>query len=200
MTVEQPETNRARVRRLLIEPLAEMGMRFKHGTQPDVQAATLNRFCDDLAYASDETLRGVFEFARRNGQGSGRTFWPERVALLSVAHAIEPVPFEEQPVLSSWFGSNAGPVARKEGRLVAEFCFMQQKLRPPGSDREWAAIRRRAEDYARRIELAEDRQARDVSIDEDERRFLDWYRSVEVRAEKLIAQGEDKRANAGAAA
>ena len=53
---DKAESNRARVRRLLIDPCQERGMRFRKGTPDDVCQRDLNRMCDELAYLGDDHL------------------------------------------------------------------------------------------------------------------------------------------------
>ena len=79
------ESNRDRVRRLLIRPLQEAGMRFPKRTADDDARRALDWLCDDLAYASDRTLMGLREWAESNGQGSARDFWPSVVSFIEPA-------------------------------------------------------------------------------------------------------------------
>ena len=60
------ETNRARVRRLFIDPLVKEGMRFKHHTSAEDQRRKLDQMADDLGYLSDESLRVMAACMRRS--------------------------------------------------------------------------------------------------------------------------------------
>lgn len=187
------DTQRERVRRLVLRPLAESGMRFPVRTEASRAADTLNRICDELSYASDDTLRAVQAWARANGDGSQRCFFPPVVGFIGTAHAYQPRALEEIPVIASWFGSRAGPAARDAGRLVAEFLFLQKYLRPPTSDRERALVDSKAAEHGRRLELATDRIQRGVDPGPDERAFLAWHRDIEGRALALVTAGEARR-------
>lgn len=187
------ESNRDRVRRVLIRPLAEAGMRFPHRTDADSAQRKLDRICDEMAHVSDQTLGLLREWAKANGQGSARCFWPGLVSFIGLAQTIEPRPMEELPVLARWFGSRAGPAARAEGRLVAEFVWIEKHRCPPQNAHQRNMVAETADRWRRRVELATDRLARGVDPGPGERTFLDWYRSIEARAEALIAEGEAKR-------
>ena len=138
------EGRRARVRRLLIEPVEAWGMRFKKGADPDATARYLANLCDQVAYLPDEALRALASWLKRHGEGSARCFWPPLVSVVSVAEAYQPRPLEEVPGVASWFTSRAGAAARDEGRLVAEFLFLEKYKRPPMTDAERGAVVRKA--------------------------------------------------------
>lgn len=191
--LEKVEPQRERVRRLVIRPLMDAGMRFPARTEGEKAAQMLNRICDELSYARDETLQAVCAWAKVNGQGSARSFFPPVIGFIGTAHTYQPRDLEEIPVVASWFQSRAGVAARDAGRLVAEFCFIQKQMRPPQSDRDRKAIRDKGMTHQRRVELATDRINRGVEPGQEERRFLDWYQQVEQRALVLVNAGEDKR-------
>ena len=139
------ENKRARVRRLVIDPLAAGGMRGKHGTAPDGHRAFLDRVCDELARLSDRQLVMMRGWMEANGEGSAKCFWPAFVSIAGVAQGLCPRPIEELPELSSWFGSRAGPeAAGVPGRLVMELRFIEKKRRPPVMVGEAAMVARRA--------------------------------------------------------
>lgn len=195
----EAESARGRVKRIVISPLVEAGMRFRRGTDAEKAQAQLNRICDEISYASDTTLAAIRVWAEANGEGSERCFWPTPISFISVAHAFEPRPLEELPVLASWFGSSAGPEAREAGRLVAEYQFLVKRRRPPLNDVERRAIVTRAADLARRFELTSDRIARGVRIDDDDQAFMAWHRKISAHAEALVDAGQRKRRTGGAA-
>lgn len=193
------ETKRDRVRRLLIHPATERGMRFRRGTEPEAQRRMLDRLCDDLAYLTDEALQALAGWLVSHGDGADRSFWPPLVGILSTAEAFQPRPIEDAPGVAGWFGSRAGPEARAAGRLVAELLWWEKHKRPPLNDRERSRVAQKAADYGRRLELTEDKIARGVEPGADNRAFLAWYRGLEQRAEALVAAGEAKRGEGEAA-
>lgn len=189
-TVPQ-ETNRARVRRLFIDPLVKDGMRFRHHTSDEEQRRKLDQMADDLGYLADESLRVLAACMRTKGEGTNKVFWPTRISLLGFADARERMPLQDVPGLRSWFVSAAGhEAAAVPGRLIAEYVFWKDHKRPPLSDREWAGINARAADYARRIELAEDRLARGVPVNREDRNWLGRYRETEAMLRGWLA-GEE---------
>ncbi len=186
------EGNRARVRRLFIEPLTRDGMRFKHGTPTEEQRRRLDQMADDLGYLSDESLAVLAACMVSKGEGVNRVFWPSRVSILGFAEAREPRPLEEVPGLRSWFISAAGRTAAGiPGRLVAEFGFWKRRKRPPLGDREWDAVNRNAADYARRVELTRDRLARGVQVDATDTSWLAHYEQTEATLLGWIAKAGD---------
>jgi hypothetical protein len=192
-TAETPkEANRARVRRLFIEPLVRDGMRFKHGTSPEDQRRRLDQMADDLGYLSDDSLAVLAACMVSKGEGANRVFWPSRVSILSFAEAREPRPLEDVPGLRSWFISAAGRTAAGiPGRLIAEFSFWRRHKRPPLGDREWEAVNRNAADFARRVELIQDRKARGVRVDEVDARWLGRYEQTEAMLREWLAEAGD---------
>lgn len=85
----ESETKRDRLRRLLIAPLADEGMRFKRGTPEDKQKHQLGRLVDDLAYMTDAGLMTLCDWMRSHADGAGRCFWPATVAVISTAESFE---------------------------------------------------------------------------------------------------------------
>jgi hypothetical protein len=198
-TTQAAETSRDRVRRLLIAPAQERGMRFRRGTDPDAARRMLDRLCDDLAYLGDDALRPLAEWLVTHGDGADRSFWPPVVAIISTAEAFQPRPLEEFPGLASWFMSRAGIEARDAGRLVAELLWWDRKKRPPLNEREKRMIAEKASEMGRRVELTEDKLAREVEPGQDAREFLAWYRALERRALDLVEAGDSKRREGEAA-
>ena len=174
------ETNRARVRRLFIDPLVKDGMRFRRQTSAEDQRRKLDQMADDLGYLSDESLRVLAACMRTKGEGSSKVFWPSRVSILGFAEARERMPLQDVPGLRSWFVSAAGrKAAAVPGRLISEYVFWKNHKRPPRGDREWSIVTNRAEDYARRVELIEDRLHRGVTVTEEENSWLQRYHETE---------------------
>lgn len=190
MTAEV-ETARARVRRLLIHPLEQAGMRRKRTTPPERHQAFLDRLADDLAYLPDTGLARLRVWAEANGEGADRSFWPPFVAFAGLAQAIAPRPVEDMPELASWFTSRAGPeAAAVPGRLVAEFRFIQSHRRPPIKDAERRRIADGAAALAHDVQRA--RELRDAGRMYDAP-MLEAYMADLERAMRLVDQGEEKR-------
>ena len=196
MTEEQTitETARGRVRRLLIEPAQELGMRFRKGTSIEEQRRRIEQICDGVAYLTDEALAALVDWLLAHGDGTDRSFWPPLIGIISTAEAYQPRPLEEVPGVASWFGSIEGPRALADGCLVAEFLWWQKYKRPPLSKMDRQRIVSRAEGLGREVELTQDKLARGVEPGADAREKLRWYRELEARAKALVQAGIAKRA------
>lgn len=194
-TGTEEEGRRARVRRLLIDPLSEDGMRFKRDVKPENAQAHLDRIADDFAYMSDTALAVLRRALSVMGEGSAKCFWPAYITIRGVAHALEPAPFEDDPALVRWFRSRAGRDAQSAGRAVAEYEFFRRKCRPPFFGERGTPERRliaeRAADYARKEELAKDRIARGVDLLPGEAEWLEWYERTSAHVSQLISEGAE---------
>ncbi|WP_353472339.1 hypothetical protein PVT71_13680 [Salipiger sp. H15] len=189
MTEEQitTETKRGRVRRLLIEPLAEHGFRKPGNVKLDQHEGFLVKLADALAYMSDTQLGTLRDMLRYRGEGKARDAWPSMATISALAEAVAPRPVEEHPTILSWFGSARGPKALEEGVLVAEFAFLERRKRPPLTDGDRRAIRERSEEWARQRELMLDRGRRGMARDGDAQ-WLRWFDGMERRAMALLPE------------
>ncbi|WP_146592217.1 hypothetical protein [Puniceibacterium confluentis] len=153
---DRTETNRGRVRRLLIDPMNELGYQRPAGVKADPWSAELDKLCDDLAYMGDHDLVVLFQMIRTKGQGRLRKEWLRRGAMLTFAQIVQPQPVEELRNLVSWFRSIEGPRAERQGVLVQEFEFFARHHRPPLNDGERRVIATRAASDARLRQLREE--------------------------------------------
>lgn len=184
------ETNRDRVRRLVIDPLAETGFRFKQGTDPDKAKAHLNRITDALAHMSDEELDRMRASLQTKGEGSSRCFWPASATVLALAEVCHPRPMEEVPAIASWFRSAAGREALTADRLAAEFRFWEKKKRPPLNDVERRRIDETALNWRRKAQYIRERQQNGRLPDENDLSWLAWYEVLTARAKALVEGGQ----------
>lgn len=150
------ENNRARVRRLLFDPL---GFRFdrtsREGKDPEQAKRALDRIADDLAHLTDRELRHMVEMLQAKGEGSKRCFWPGFATFRGHAEAIHPRPIQSLPEMRSWFGSVEGPKARADGTLVETYDFMLKHKRPPYLPKDREQIAAQSEEAARRLRVIE---------------------------------------------
>lgn len=187
---DMTETKRGRVRRLLLEPLQDLGFRFKKGTPDDVASRRLAALCDDMAYLSDEALRRVALAMRDKGEGSARCFWPERATFIAFAQMAQPRPIEDMPGMASWFASAAGSAAQEQDRLVAEYRWWRVKHRPPMNDGEWRRISERAAQWRSQAERFRDRLMRGVVLDQQDQGWLAAYDADHAAALALVQRGQ----------
>lgn len=174
---DQTESKRDRVRRLLLDPLADHGFRFKRGVTDDDAKSKLAQIADDLAYMSDAGLKAMFQSMRLKGEGSSRDFWPSRAAFLGLAEALEKSPLEEAPALLRWFASVEGPKALQAKTHLAQYLFWSKNKRPPVSVHDWRSVREHADQMADRAMRVQDKLDRGVAPYPDDeawhRRYLD---------------------------
>lgn len=202
MTDEQTttETKRDRVRRMLITPAQDRGMRFRRGVPEEDQRKALDRLCDDLAYLGDAALHALREWLLCHGDGAERTFWPSHIALVTTAEAIQPRPLEEVPGVASWFQSRAGADALAEGRLIAEFLWWERKKRPPLNPQEKRLVAEKAGTIASEMTRTQDKLNRGVAPLQPDVDQLEYWRGLERRALALVREGMEKRGETGEAA
>lgn len=174
---DQTESKRDRVRRLLLDPLADHGFRFKRGVTDDDAKAKLAQIADDLAYMSDQGLKAMFQSMRFKGEGSSRDFWPSRASFLGLAEALEKSPLEEAPALLRWFASVEGPKALQAETHVAQYLFWSKYKRPPVSVHDWRSVRDHAAQMSEKAMRVQDKLDRGVAPYPDDeawhRRYLD---------------------------
>lgn len=183
---EKRESQRGRVRRLLLEPLQDLGFRFKKGTPDDKAARRLTSLCDDLSYLSDESLQRLKLAMRDKGEGSARCFWPERATFIAFAQMVQERRIEDMPGMVSWFASAAGAAAVAGDRLVAEYRWWNSKHRPPMNEREKWLIDQKAKEFRSREEGIRDRMRRNVPVDMDDQGWLRAYEADHALALSLV--------------
>jgi hypothetical protein len=185
------ESNRARVRRILFDPL---GFRFpKRMTVADGQSI-LNGIADDLAYMADDKLEALERMLRVHGQGSDRSFWPERATFVAFAHVCQPLPLDRDPKLRSWFASVEGQRMVQDGTLVETWRYFERKRIPPYTPEAREMVRREAEGNARRVQLVAERLRLGLPVNAEEGRFSEWYLDQRARLERLVADCAAHRA------
>jgi hypothetical protein len=178
-----PESKRARVRRLLIEPLTSQGMRFKHGTAVEVQRKRLDRMADDLGYMHDDALVVLRRCLLRNGEGVKKCFWPERVSYLGYAHAFQPRSIDDEPAMLAWFASVAGREAQAvPGLAVAQYEFWCKYWHPPFAEKHKRAVMGKVAENAQRLAYCEARDAEGSLRDPD---HIAWLKAYREKAAKV---------------
>ena len=182
----QTETKRDRVRRLLIQPLADRGFRFKAGTPAERQRELLDQLADDMAYLSDESLQVLEQCMRAKGEGTSRCFWPSLATFDGFAQAREPRPLGELPAVLRWFASAAGRAALDGDRLVAEYLFWQRHRRPPVRQLEQQAVAEEAARINRQAEAIRDRRDRGGAPTSDDLAWLAWHDDLLARVRSYL--------------
>lgn len=187
------EGRRERVRRILFDPLAELGFRRPGGMTVERFSHVQTRLADDLAYMSDASLVALRDMLKARGEGSARNVWPAQASIYALAEMVQPRPFEEIPGLLRWFRSVEGPRAMAAGTLVETWGYFHRHKRPPiMAGRQLAE---RAADNRRRLALIAEKAAVGLASEDDLRwsegyqRRLDYCRKMVTGEEK--GQGDE---------
>lgn len=193
---EKPEGKRARVRRLLLDPLERDGFRKPAKISDDDFKKALGRLADALVYMSDQSLEVMYDMMRSKGQGKGRDIWPPRASFYAIAEMVEPCPLEKVPSLRGWFRSNAGPVAVENDTLVEVLTYIQTHKKPPMSEGARKQIHHDARERRHFVEVARRRVA-DGTATKDERDKLSWLDARQAVALRFVEEGNDLRRDDG---
>lgn len=193
---DQPETNRDRVRRLLLAPLAARGFRFPKGTTEAEGRAEHDAICDDFAYLTDASLATLEEAMRGKGAGTHRCLWPPRATFTGFAEQIQPRPVEELPALLSWFGSVEGPRAMAAGELVETFDYVTARKVPPATPQARALVSERASENNRRLTVIREKTEAGLAVTAEDREWARYYRARRAYCEELVAAERARRGHA----
>lgn len=183
------ETNRDRVRRLLLNPLA---FRAPKGMAGDDLRRFLDGLADELGYMSDANLVVLSQFLQSKGQGAARNQWPDRATFLAYAEAAQPRPVTEMPALLRWFRSVEGPRALVNGTLVETYLYFEAKKAPPFTPSSQAMVRERARENAHRLQVTADRRRHGLSVSEEEVQFERWYADKLAQCTALVVAQPDQ--------
>ncbi|NBE05944.1 hypothetical protein GU920_00175 [Rhodobacter sp. CCP-1] len=185
------------MRELLIDRLDRAGMIRRKGMTEAEHRDWLGKMVDRLAYMSRANLAVLAESLLAMGGGRGRNEWPSEVAILTFAEGLQKRPAHDLPLVQSWLRSIEGPAALAGGFEVELLRYLRKCRRPPMA-MDMARIRAEAADNRRWVAMAEDRVARGVERPED-RGFLEAYTRDRDFARGLIAAGQERRDEKGAA-
>lgn len=182
------EGRRERVRRVLFDPLADLGFRRPGGMTVERQRQIQDRLADDLSYMDDAALVTLRDMLKAKGEGAARNVWPSAATVYALAELVQPRPFEEIPGLLRWFRSVEGPRAMAAGTLVETWGYFHRFKRPPiMAGRQLAE---RAAENRRRLALIAEKAAVGLASDDDLRwsegyqRRLDYCRAMVLGNEK----------------
>lgn len=189
--MEATESNRNRVRRLLFDPL---GFRWpKKMTEADGRSR-LDAIADELAYMRDDALEALARMLRPHGQGSDRSFWPERATFISYAHICQPLPLEADPKLLSWFASVEGQRMVQDGTLVETWRYFEERRVPPATPQARALVLSRAQEAQRRVQIVGEKVAAGYVVSAEDRAFAEHYRAHTARLTDLLEVARAARA------
>lgn len=188
-------TDRARVRRLLIDRVEAAGLVRARAVTAEAQKAMLNRLADHLAYMTGENLQTLAELLIDNPGLNPPQSWPSEVMIRQFARSLQVPPVRERRIVTSWLASVEGPVAEAGGYLVELYRFLLRHGRPP-LDYDLRQVRETSAENNRRCVLIRDRIARDVATAED-RLWLEAYVRDQAETRRILDAGQARRAAKG---
>lgn len=178
MAEDGTESRRARVRRLLIQPLEDAGMRRPSGWSLAEYQAFLGRLQDRLGYMDEGNLTGMRALLFAKGRGKDHDIWPKEVTIMFIARNLQAPPPRECDYAASVMRSAMGRAARAQGYHV-ELLDVARRLGPPPGRYDLARLEREAKDNRAARRKIEAQIARDAASVED-RQWLRWYMDLEA--------------------
>lgn len=183
------ESGKAKVKRVLIEPLVKGGMRKSPKHKVEEHGAMLDRIAGKLSYLSEEQLGGLREFCIRAASGREHDIWPEEQHIVNWAYRQEAPPAERNEYVSSLMRSAMGQKAFMGGYHV-ELFIAACRWGPPPSKYEISKLRQRADDNRSKRERVQRAVSRG-DVAEIDRQWLGWFEDQERRClEVMQAEGE----------
>ncbi|NEX45197.1 hypothetical protein [Pseudotabrizicola algicola] len=196
-TEEARAAGRARVRELLIVPLA--GLKRSGGTP----AAEYERLADKLAYMREDALRGLCELVLRIAHndrppvGTKAARCPAPALIQTWAYGLQPPPPAGTDYVPSIMRSALGREARDGGWHVELFRHAR-RVGPPPQSYERGKLLAQADENRRMLERVRERMAAGVATPDDRRWLAAWHDDVRA-ADALVEEGDARRAAKAAA-
>ena len=192
MEGEDLRDGKARVRRVLIDPLVDRGMVRKRGVTVEDHDRFLDGLAARLAYMSEANLSALSEVVVIYAEGPKKNQWPVDVSICNWARRLQEPPASVSRLVRTYLQSGAGRAAKEGGYLVELFFYLKKHGAPPNAY-SLSEIRRKGEDNASRRRLIRERKGRGTARQSD----LDWlqfYLETRTRVLDII------NASAGVAA
>jgi hypothetical protein len=188
---EGDATDRARVRRVLIDRVEGAGLVRARGVSAEAHRASLGKLADKLGYMSPDNLETLAEVVIDNAGGRAGNEWPSEKLVRQWAQALQPAPPQHHRIVTSWLASKAGPEAEAGGYLVELYRFLLRRPVPPGPY-DLRLIGEQAAENNRRCGMIRDRIARDCATTED-RGWLAAYVRDQGEARRVMDDGRARR-------
>lgn len=191
---EELKQAKARVDVLIVDPLELEGMARKRGVSIADHERYLEELRNRLAYMAPNNLHVMRGVIRANALGVARNNWPGMVSIKNWAHALQDRPEADSRLVLSYMASAAGRAAweRMPEEAVSLRRYLKKVGRPPTTDYEWKVIRDRASGWRHDLERIRDAECRS-ELDESDRNYLESFRKMRARVEKLVF-GEQREA------
>lgn len=184
---DEVKTGKDRVREVLIEPLAALGLRRPSGQTVAQHEAALAEIEARLWYMSEADLVALREVVLLRAQAKG--VWLPAAVILDMAKGFAPPPEHDSDMVTSFMRSAAGRRALAEGYEV-ELYQALKRGQPPTNGYAHKLLADEADGNRRRIaRLTRARDGGEVLTTSDSA-WLGWYARTRDRARALIPQGE----------
>lgn len=193
---ETKESNRARVRRLLLAPL---GFRSPKGTSAEAEREMLDAVADELAYLADEDLAVLVRVLAPHGAGTAKCFWPDRATFTGFAHMVRARPLIEDPKLLRWWASVEGQRMVQAGTLVETYQYFEDRRAPPVKPGAMAIIAEQARKNAHRLTVAEEKERLGIALPAEDLAWRQWYLGRRDYLTALVDQARAAKAQGDAA-
>ena len=184
------ETGKARVARILIDPLVQGGMSKSPKQNAGDYAVMLDRLAVKLAYLPEQRLRGLNEFCIRMARGRRHDIWPKEQHVLNWAYRIQPPPADWSEYVCSILRSAMGRRALDEGYHV-ELFETASRWGPPPTKYDISKMKWQAEENrSKRARVARESQ-RGVAR-QDDLQCLRWFTALERQCLAIMETNKDK--------
>lgn len=191
-TAEQTETGAARVKRVLLEPLAELGLARPSGMSAALFEKALAGFVNNLGYMSEEGLVNLRLSIEGNLLGKNRNRWMDPATVYTWARSIEPEPATEPELVLSFLRSRAGEEALRGGFAAELRKYLAKYRRPPLPNFQSRLAVEAQENQSRAVRIEENSACGRAR--EEELNWLKSYRRAQAVAKGIVEEGIDKRA------
>ncbi|MCU0909809.1 MAG: hypothetical protein MUE98_00250 [Rhodobacteraceae bacterium] len=172
------ESGRARVRRCLIEPMAEMGFQRRKGSTVADHDAMMAKIEGRLGYMTERGLAGLREFCVRLAAGGQVPYWPPIASVLGWAWSIEAPPPRDNAYVQSLIRSALGAEAEDGGWLV-ELYRTARRFGPPPNRYSRVEMQRDAEESARRRARVRQKIEEGSASGDDRAWLAAWHRDLQ---------------------
>lgn len=191
-TAGQIETGAARVKRVLLEPLAELGLARPSGMSAALFEKALAGFANNLGYMSEESLVSLRLSIEGNLLGRNQNRWMSPATVYTWARTIEPEPQAEPDLVLSYLRSRAGEEALSGGYAAELRRYLKKYRRPPLPNFKARLAVEAQESRSRAIRIEENSAVGRAS--EDELAWLQAYRRAQEVSRRIVEEGKAKRA------
>lgn len=197
-----PESSMARVRRVLIDPVA--GLARPRGVVLGGHSDALDRLARKLCYMDEPTLAGLLELVLGHagqvaiGKRSAPAC-PDYAMILAWGYALQPPPIRVSNYPASVLRSLMGRRAHDHGFGV-ELLRHARRFGPPPQSYSITKLRDEADANRRRRSALRDEIGAGNGLSPDQTRWMDAYYADAETVARLIAEGDERRDAAADAA